>query len=355
MSVTYDGGLGTTVNVHPAGTDVTVGFDTTLAIIGEIDGEYEGDDEYILVDSLSHAEEEFGEESELTNNYNAARVNGAGDIYAHPVDPDATEGTTYSEAAENIMSGLAPRYMMVASEDDDDVLDVLGVATDYANDLSFTRVFAPAEDVDVTEIDTYEPRADEPRLVEVASATATVAGRNCYTAAAVAGHAARQPLGASITYDGLAIDELGVEYRTSQAQQFDRVTAVTYDGQIVEGVTTSDQGAFSDIFQMEIVDMCALGIDEIAQDFAGDRPNTDDEQEALKEDCEIFLEGQASQSPPLLHAPGDEDAYTVDVDYGSDTDEVILTAGIQPVDVMKHIQIDLNVGGIATFESMHAA
>ena len=351
MSTSYDGSLGTTVNVIPRGADVSVGFNSTIVLVGEGDSGTADLQEGYFIEDTDDAEGLFGEEAPLVDAFGAARANGAPEIWGVPVD---STDPNYEAAVETAVD-LGPRYIYVDSEDDADVNAAVGVVEDRATDLDLTRVFAPiSEDVDVADIGEYEPRADSQRLVEVAPLTATVAGADTYMAAAIVGAASTKPLGSSLAYDGVVVDELGTEYRASMAVDFERVTAVTKDAEVVDGITTSDEGAFSDIFQMEIVDTAILGLDEVAQDYGGSEVNTPDGRANLESDMRIFLQSLASQTPPLLADAFGGDPFVVEADVGGDADEVIVTAGVNPVDVMKQITINLNIGRVTTLGGIEA-
>lgn len=353
MSTTYDGALGTTVDVRPVGSNVTVGFDTTIVYIGpDTTNASANNHEPIFLEDKGDAEDEFGSDSDLVGGFVAGRNNGAGQIYGISVDGSAAD-PDYTAAAEAAMS-VNPRYICPLTADDTNISDVRGVVTSRATDLEFTRVISPADDVAVADISTYSPRDNTHRYVEVAPSTCTVAGEDTFVAAALTGAAARKPLGASLAYDTLDVDNLGVEYQPSEATDFENVTAVTKDGTVVDGVTTSTESAFSDIFQMEIVDTAALGIDEIAQDYAGDAPNTEDDRAALASDVRIYLRSLASQRPPLLADASGGEPFSVQSSLGANDDTATLNVGIDPVDVMKQIDINLSVGSVITFDGVEA-
>lgn len=353
MSVTYNGALGTTVNVFPSGANVSVGFTSTLVLVGEQDGGNADFNTPVAVDDVSDVEDAMGESSSLTGAFRAAKANGAGDIWVVGTDGTATD-PDYSAATQAAMS-ILPRYVYLDSADSADKSTALGVIEDYATDLEFARLFAPVEsDVATADISTYEPNANAQRYIEVAPFECTVGGETTYTAAAVAGAASTKPLGGSLAYDQITVDSLATEYRASTATDFEHVTAVTKDSVIVDGVTTSTEGAFSDIFQMEIVDTAALGLDQISQDYAGSTPNTEEERTSLRGAMRRFLESLADRNPPLLADAEGGQPYSVQVDLGSSDDEAVASVGVDPVDVMKQITINLNVGDVTTLEGVEA-
>lgn len=353
MSTTYDGALGTTVEVIPRGSNVTVGFDTTIVLVGP-DGTNAtaSNQDAVFLDDRNEADTEFGESSEIAKAFSAAKLNGAGEIYGVSVDQGAAD-PDYTGAAQEAMS-VDPRYIVALTQDDTNISDVRAVLTDYETDLEFARLFAPGEDTSVSDISSYSPRDNDQRYIEVTPATCTVSGDSTFTAAAVAGKAARKPLGASLAYDNIDVESLGVDYRPSEATDFTEVTAVTKDEKIVDGVTTSTESAFSDIFQMEIVDTVALGIDEIAQDYAGRSNNTENGRRNLVNDVNIYLESLAEQRPPLLADADGGQPYHTTASVGATDSEVDLDVAVDVVDVMKQIDIGLNIGDVTTFEGVSA-
>jgi hypothetical protein len=355
MSTTYDGALGTTVTVRPVGSSVTVGFDSTIVLVGPDDSSNgtASNQDAIFLDDRSKADDEFGSDSEIAKGFTAARENGAADIYGVSVDSGASD-PDYTSAVQEAM-GVDPRYVCILADTDTEISEARAVVTDYETDLEFTRLFAPGEDTSVSDISTYSARDNDQRYIEVSPATCTNGqGESTFTAAAVCGKAARKPLGSSLAFDSITVDSLGVEYRPSEASDFDKVTAVTKDELIVDGVTTSSESAFSDIFQMEIVDTVALGLDEIATEYAGRNPNTEDDRDRLAGDARIYLESLASQSPPLLADASGGQPYAVTASLGSNDTEVDLEVGINPVDVMKQINIDMDVGDVTRFNGVSA-
>ncbi|MDB9247451.1 hypothetical protein PN419_00320 [Halorubrum ezzemoulense] len=354
METTYDGALGTTINVYPSGANVTVGFDSTVVLIGPMDSSNGSANvgEAVLLADQDEADTQFGDGSGLASAYAAASANGAGEVYGVGVDTSAAD-PDWTGAAKEAM-GVDPRYVYVDSTEETPVTEVHGVVTDYATDLNFARVFAPiAESVAAGDETTYTARANDQRLVEVAPQSATVDGASTYTAAAVVGHAARQPLGSSISNDEITVDSLGTEYRASGASGFENVTAVTKDAVIVSGATTSDTDAFSDIFQVEIVDTVALGLDEVAQTYAGEAPNTQDEANNLESDMRTFLGSLTDQRPPLLADVSGDTPYFVTATPEPDG-QTTVDVGVSPLDVMEDITINLNVGRTVTFDGVEA-
>lgn len=351
MSVSYSGGLGTTVTVRPVDANVSVGFDSTLVLIGENSGGSATDKELNFLDTQSDANDLYGSSSEIAKAYTAATLNGASEVYGISIDSNDTD--PYQAATDEVMSGISPRYIVPCTETQAEQDNVLASVNDWADDLNFARVIAPGDDVSTGNISSYSPTNDDQRYAEVAPKRGKTGGENAFTAAAVAGHASQQPLGSSITFDNLNISDLSTEYRRTEAVDFGEVTAVTRDGKITEGVTTSTEDAFSDIFQVEIVDAVAQGVDEIAQQYAGDRPNTEDARQDLVGDVDRFLGPLTQDRPPLLSTAEGGPAYAVDTVVESD-EKISLNVAISPVSVMKQIDINFDVGSVLTFEGVSA-
>jgi len=352
MTVTYDGGLGTTVRVRGVDTSVPVGFDSTLVLVGEAENGNAQPGDVRFLDSRTDAEDEFGEDSELSTAYTAASANGASQIYGVAVDEDG--GYDYYTVFKEAMK-FQPRFICALEEGTEVATDLLSVLTEEAENFRFARGIVASEEVEASEISDYEPAEVDKRIVEVAPKYCTVNDEPVKTAAAVAGRLAAQPLGSSISYDSLnAVDELMEEYLPTEADNFEGVTAVIDSGEVIEGVTTSDEPAFSDIFQVEIVDEATLGLYEIAKEYAGE-PNTVDERNNLASDMRIYLSSLANQNPPLLSdASGDGEAYEVSTSLGSSEEEVQVDVAISPLDVMKQINVGIDVGTIVTYSGASA-
>ena len=340
MPQVYEGALGTTVTVIPVDSTVSVGFRSVIALIGEADGGEAPTEEPVPIDSARDAAEQFGEGSELADNLTRALRAGATSVFGVATDDD------WEAAAEAAMD-VAPRYVTPVTDTEGNIIEVHSVVEDRANILEFARVIAPTpSSIAPTEVNGAEPIAASDRLVEVAPKEFE---DGTYVASALVGHASRQALGSSITYDELTFSgDLATEYRRDIAQNFERIAAVTKDGTITEGVTTSDEDAFADLFQVEIVDAVALGADEIAQNYAGQRPNTREARRALARDVRSFLSPLTSRRPPLLSDADGGPPFAVEASAESD-DTVNLRVSISPVNVMKQIDIDLEVGSAVTF------
>lgn len=399
--------LGTEINLIPRASNGTDGSGSRVVLIGEGTSGTASLGDVIEVASAASAASLFGEDSQLYDAYLAVAANGASDVYAVPTtgaSGDVTSSTidqytfdTESEALDSastlgadgvhshpdgtfmpfkqharleqalVNQGIAsvgevdhtpaakaamsvnPRFVYVDSSRNVDVLDTLDVVKDFATDLNFARVVAPITgSVGSDSLGGYEPRVNDHRLVEVAPFSATVNGRQTTTAAAAVGQMAEKPLASSLTYDELSVGSLGVEYRPSAVQNVSGVTAVREGGVVVEGLTTSDEEALKDVFQAEIVDNIANGLQTISSEFAGTSVNTASARAELAADMRIALQDLTEQSPPLLQSDSGS-PYSVSVSGG--TNEVTrVSVEVQPVNVMKNVVIDLNVGSVVTLD-----
>lgn len=408
MVETYSA-LGTEVDLIPRASNPS-GDGSRVVLIGQgMDGSASMG-EVVEVSSKSEAVSLFGAGSQLAKAYVAAEQNGATNLYAVPVsgETQAVSDTTIADytfdtetaaqdsadtlGADGVHShpdgtfmpfkyharleqalvdqGIAsvskvdhgaavmqamsvnPRFVYVESTSPVDVLDSLDMVNDYATDLNFARVVTPIDGpMQVSAVDSYSPRVPDQRLVEVAPVNATVSGESTTTAAALVGQMAQKSLGGSLTYDELSVDSLQYNYRPSVAQSLSRVTAVADGGVVVEGLTTSMEEALTDIFQAEIVDSIAKGLQTIGKDYAGSSVNTESARQELASDMRISLQELVEQSPPLLQSDAAE-PYSVSI-TGSGNETTEITVGVSPVNVMKNIAIDLNVGSVVTLDSVN--
>jgi hypothetical protein len=429
MSATSYNGLGTTINVRAAGTQVSVGFNTNVAIVGGYDAANgsatAGEVEYIP-DSTT-AENLFGIDSELYEQIQLATINGAGEIYAAAVpetstsesittsssmtlsntpifDPSVqsehditvtndsdgsdvsyeisyadTLSTPDSGAVINPLSGDVEfassgdytvaydygdyttaiqnaasynvRFVKVLSEATSVKNTLISELENQATDIRFKRgITGATPDIQSGEISNYSAAADHQRLIEVAPARGNTGDGEQRTVSAVGGAYASQPLGESLTYDVInGFESLNQEYRPSQARDFTGVTAIADTMEIVEGVTTSTTDAFSDVYKCEIIDAVAQGLYEVGRGYAGG-PNTEDDRNNLATDAGNLLSGYARQRPPLLNAGDGSKPYSVETSLGSSDEETIMNVGIEPLDMMKQVTLNLNVGTVVTYE-----
>ncbi len=142
MSATSYNGLGTTINVRAAGTNVSVGFNQNVAIVGGYDASNGSatPGEVNYVPDSTEAENLFGIDSELYDQIQLSTVNGAGEIYAAAVEESsASESVTSSSSMTlsntPIFDPTVQSEHEIAVTDDSDGSDV-AVEISYADSLS---------------------------------------------------------------------------------------------------------------------------------------------------------------------------------------------------------------------------
>lgn len=273
----------------------------------------------------------------------------ASDDYTVEYDYGDYDSAIQTAAKQNV------RFVKVCTEATPVKTTLVSELEAEATDIRFKRgVVGATPNIDSGAISDYAPDADNQRLIEVAPARGDTGAGEARTVGAVGGAYSAMPLGESLTYEGITgFESLNQEYRPSQARDFEGVTAIADTFEIVEGVTTSSEEAFSDVYKCEIVDSAAQALYEVAKDYAGG-PNTVDERGDLASDTRMILRGFSNQRPPLLNAADGSSPYSVDVSLGSSDTETILNVGIDPLDVMKEVTVNLNVGTVVTYEGVSA-
>ncbi len=337
---TYDGGLGTTVTVNASDSTSNTDFNTEVALIGTNENGSISPNDPQSLESAEQAATLFGDNSDVPAAYELATRNGSPTPLAVAVDSASPD---YAAAVQAVASDA--RYVVPLTTESSNIQGALTGATDSADDFAFTRVVAPGPDTSPGSVTTL-PNND-PRLVVVSPQNATVNGTQSYTAVAVASVASRQRLGNSITYNEVEFDGVSQEYGRSTAQQFTDVTAVTQGGVIAEGVTTSEKDAFKDIYAVEIVDAVVGALDALAQRFAGESPNTPGQRRSLESEVDGLLGPLTQRRPPLLSTVEGGPAFERSVDAVS-PQKARLNVAISPVDVMKQIDIALDVGSVVS-------
>lgn len=256
------------------------------------------------------------------------------------------------------------RYVVPLTENESVANNLLSELDTHATDFDFQRGFVGAQPaIDATDISTYSDGYSDQRLVVVPPSRGTVDGSEVRTCAGIAGMAASRPLGGSITYDELSgLDTLNKKYTASEAADFtdsngadEEVTALTENFEVVNGMTSSPTAQFQDIFQTEIIDAATEGLHEVAKQYAGG-PQTGDERDNLRSAMVQVLEDMATQNPPLLSTAegGDADPYQVTVSLGATDTETDVQVSIEPLDIMKEVNVDIAVGEVVTFNGASA-
>lgn len=440
MSVSYDT-LGLTLTVRAAGSQVTVGTEDALVLVGGYDSANAAASvtagNATLVDDPTNAEDQFGT-SELSRVCQVAAANRCANQYAVPVpetsntetvaasssgtltnapifDPrvhpdhsiDVAEDTTgdgiydttitveyvqadavgditspsadtvridpatgvwkadasgdyefsytygdYSAAIKEAVTVTDGRYIYVGTENDSVKSTLQTELANVATDFRFKRGIVPSQaEIDPASVGSYTPAIDDWRVAEVAPARAQMADGEVRTAAAVAGLLTIQPIHVegSVTYDTLSgIISYETEYRPSQAEGFGRVTAVADTDTIAQAVTTSSTDQFSEIYVTEIVDLVALGLQDIVNDYKGGG-NTQDDRRNLASDTRLLLDGYWKNSPPIIATGKGTKPYTVSQSLGANDTTTNLNVGVEPAPIMKEVNLDINVGDVVTF------
>jgi hypothetical protein len=202
----------------------------------------------------------------------------------------------------------------------------------------------------------YTDSVDDFRVVLCAPARGTLAdGGDVVTAAGFASMLASRPLGESVLYDEFnALDSVETTYTLTEASNFEEVTALKCDAKpykVGQSVTTSTVEQFADVFQTEIIDTAALNLQSVAEEYAGGA-NYDGARENMASDMENVLRTFADQRPPLLYSSDSEQAYTVTVKEGSSDDIAVANIAIEPIEVMKEVQVNIGVGEVVVFEGV---
>lgn len=361
MSTTYDGPLGLSVTVRPRDSNVTVGFNRRIALVAPMDtgggSASVGSAEQITDET--DATNKFGSGSEMHASYLAARDNGATDIYGVGIDDTNND---YTGAVASAV-GVNPRYIYVGTTDTQYISDAVNEVESRADDLDFTRVWAPIHTGAVPDLQNhsgsdlsgFSPAAESMRLVQVAPTETDHETETAYAAAAVASHAVRKPLGQSITFDDIEADGLTPEYRPTNVSSVSQLTVITQDGEVVDGLTTSGESALTDVFQTEIIDLVINGVAEIIKQYKGESVNTPEQRQALASDVRSYCQSLTTRRPPLLSSASGGPAYSVqEPSVGGADDMVEMTFSISPVDVMKEIDITMDVSSTISVESIDA-
>jgi len=249
------------------------------------------------------------------------------------------------------------RYVGVLTEAAGPKATVLEELATEAENGSYKRAVTGATpEIGVTDVGNYTPDEEDYRLIEVAPARATGAGGNpVRTMAGVAGLVTDQPAnaGGSITYDTVSgLASLNTEYRQTTVQNFSQVTALTRDGTVADGVTTSSEAAFQPIHAVEIADRTTELIFGLARDFASG-PATQQNRIGLADDIEQTLRTLASESPPALATGDGGSPFAVSVTQGATDNAVDVDVGIEPAPIAEEVNVAIGVGEVVTFEGVN--
>jgi hypothetical protein len=293
------------------------------------------------------------------NEANTANVNPiTGDIEVdESSDYDVTY--TYGDYSEAISTAadLQVRYVIVLTEAPSIKTTLSTELNNIATDFDFKRgVVGATPHIESADIGTYTPDQRDWRMIEVAPSRATGADGGVRTAAVVGGFMAAQPIGpdGSTLYDSVnGLAGLDTEYRASEVQGFDGVTALTRNGVVGQASTTSETEQFKDVYATEIIDEAALSLYGTARDYAGGPQDIEDLETLLEIACQSFSRG----SPPLFGFGDDRDTapYDVSVTLGADTSIANAGVTIIPYPIAKEVNLSLTVSdGFVEFGGANA-
>jgi len=262
---------------------------------------------------------------------------------------------TYTDAIQTAATQPV-RYVGVLTEAAGPKATTLTELATEAENGSYKRaVVGATPEIGTGEISGYTPDEQDYRLIEVAPARATGADGPVRTMAGVAGLLTDQPVnaGGSITYDTVSgLASLNTEYRQAAVQDFSQVTALTRDGTVADGVTTSSDNAFQPIHAVEIADRATELIFGLARDFAGG-PATQQNRIGLADDIEQVLRALATESPPALATGDGGSPFAVSVTQGATDNVVDVDVGIEPAPIAEEVNVAIGVGDVVTFEGVN--
>jgi len=254
---------------------------------------------------------------------------------------------TYGNYAGAITSTVkkVPRFVSVLTENTSVANDLLTNLTDYADDFDFMHGVVGA--MPETDPSGYSDTFDDRRLVVVAASRGYLDAANtemARTVGAVGGKQAGKELGDSTTYEALSgFADLHTKFTNSELGTLidKQVYPIKQGGgiKVIKDMTTATDTKFERVYASEIVDESTEVSHQISQEFIGDQ-NTESNRFLLGEShASSFSEMEADD---LL------DAYSVAVSEGASADEVDVTIGLDVVDVMDTIDVNITVGDVIT-------
>jgi len=255
------------------------------------------------------------------------------------------------DAALDVAVDQPARYVVVGTEADSVKSTLQTKLAEAAQNFRFLRGVAGARpNIQSGEVSSYTPTTDDQRVVEVAPARATGGDGAVRTAHAVTRALATSPVDVtgSITYDTVrGLIDLNVAYTPTTATSFERVTTLTDQREVAEGLTTSSTAAFADIYKVEIVDLIVEQVHERLKNYRGG-PNTRDAQRRLASRLKRTLAAQSVPvaQPPLLAAGDGTRPYSVAVSTGTSDEETDVDIGIDPAPIAKQVDVDIETGPI---------
>jgi len=266
-------------------------------------------------------------------------------------DYEFTYDTIDASNAISTAAQLPVRAVALCGETESLITSLQSSLNDAAADIRFSRGVVGA-DLGVTSADagTYEPTTDDQRIVEVPPARGTSEGDAVRTVGAIAGLISNQPsnVEGSITFDSVAgFESLAEQYAPTAAQSFERVTAITDEQEVAEGLTTSSEAAFADIYKAEIIDLIVEQLFDRLKNYRGGS-NARPAQRRFRGRLRRTLSAQSAPTaqPPLLATGDGTRPYNVRVDTGATDAEASVTIGIEVASIAKTVNLNVDVGPI---------
>ena len=251
----------------------------------------------------------------------------------------------YETAVENVMQ-FVPRAVGVLTENTSVVNDALGEANTYDVNFDFTHVFG-GEFVDFEDVPNYSNAYDDRRLAVVTSPRAytdETETTEVRTIGAVVGKQAGLPLGDTSTVESLSglVSLKDTPSNTQAAAMIDKGLYVLQERgavTVVKDTTTSSDPRFERVAWSEIVDEATEISNVISQNFIG---------EANTEDNRLRLGENHRSAYDELLADNLLDEYVVSVSESADPSVVDVDIGLNVVDYMDRIEVDIRVGDVVT-------
>lgn len=256
----------------------------------------------------------------------------------------------YTTAIENAVDEEV-RAVIVCSEADTVKSTLRNNLEDAESNFRFLRGIVGARpDIQPADVSTYTPSEEDWRMVEVASARGTSSAGGVRTVGAIGGLVASQPIdvSGSITYDDVAgLETLNVAYSPTEASNFTQVTAITDQFEVAEGVTTSSEVSFRDIYKVEIIDFVVENLYARLKNFKGGS-NAQSARRLFASRLRRLLSSYSvpNAQPPLLASGDGSKPYYVSQSLGATDTETNVTVGIDVAPIAKTVNLDLSVGPI---------
>jgi len=266
-------------------------------------------------------------------------------------------GDNYTEAVEAAAAENA-RVTSVLTEREGDGSTLAEELTDGATEFYFGHGFIgapPRADGNGAGAyaTNYSDGLDEKRLSVVAPprGTTSLDGNQARTIAEIGAWTAAQPLGTSATNKEEPLegfDSLRTNLSTADAQTFiDNQVMPLFDDspRVIKDQVTTTMVKFERVFSNQIVDEAVARTHDVSGDFSGGLNIASDRAQFRRTLRNEFLEMERN-SPPLL------DAFAVNVSQDNQNDNrVNVEVGLDVVDVVDNIVVDIAVGDVITNET----